>query len=129
MKTTEKDVLKICKGWYDKEKYNNEMEALKAYQVRECGLEFRDISAKDVMDFALLSAAKEFFKTSDWAYFFKEGLLDDIDWHNFFKKDGSIDFNYEYLCKKLIVYLSLLKVKENDKWIIDFSDYDDNIII
>ena len=31
MKTTAKDVILLCKGWYDKEKYPTMLEALKQY--------------------------------------------------------------------------------------------------
>lgn len=31
MKTTAKDIILLCKGWYDKEKYSSILEALKAY--------------------------------------------------------------------------------------------------
>lgn len=38
MKTLEKDILLICKGWYS-EKYNNVLEAFNAYYHKEYGCE------------------------------------------------------------------------------------------
>ena len=39
MRTLEKDILLICKNWYNEEKYNSTLEALNGYYHKEYGCE------------------------------------------------------------------------------------------
>ena len=50
----EKDVILICKGWYNKEKYESVMDALKAYQCEKCGTSLEYLKPKPVTNLLIL---------------------------------------------------------------------------
>ena len=125
-----KDILLICKGHYNKEKYNFSIDALKAYQTEYCGLEPNCINDGIVLNI-LLDVAREYFKDFEWYWWmFKEGIIKDID----FAESGlmpkkyperEIKLSYQYLIEKFILAICMLPVKDdNDNWIIDLSEYD-----
>lgn len=125
-----KDILLICKGHYNKEKYDSPIDALKVYQAEYSGCEKKYITDETILTI-LLDVAKEYFKDFEWYWWmFKEGIVKDID----FAQSGlmpkkyperEIKLSYQYLIEKFIIGLCMLPVKDNkDNWIIDLSEYD-----
>lgn len=131
----EKDIILICKGWYNKEKYHSIIEALKAYQCEYCGNTLQDIPYEDVLRFALYPVAEKYFKQQDWMYLFREMIAKDISFNRFEqicinKATKDISLSYEYLCNVFIRQITLLQVlKDDGKVIIDFSEYPKNHVI
>jgi hypothetical protein len=124
IKTTEKDILLICKGWFDHGKYKDVLEALKDYQATYTGSNREDITDKNVLDFRLFTVAETYFKSYDWSEMLKDRLYKDIFWQHELKVD------YNYLCWLLITQIHNLQVKkDNSEWIIDLSAYDEIVII
>ena len=119
IKTTEKDILLICKGWFDHEKYTDKLEALKDYQAKNTRSNKEDITDKNVLDFRLFTVAEIYFKPYHWSEMLKDRLYKDIFWQHELKVD------YNYLCWLLIRQINSLTVKKDNEWIIDLSAYDE----
>jgi hypothetical protein len=77
VKELEKDVLLICKGRFNSNKYFSIIHALKEYQARECGIEVSEITDIDVFLFSLLPTMQSFFEVGNY-----ESILSDrISYH------------------------------------------------
>lgn len=126
MRTKEKDLLMICKGYYNN-KYHTTFDALKAYQSKITGCSVENITDMHIFN-SLLNAAVDFFYPNDWKQLITDGLVNDMLYAQsgimpeiYPEKD--IKITYRYLIDKFIMILALLQVKENDEWIIDLTDY------
>ena len=61
-KTLEKDILLICKGYYNKEKYKSILDAFNAYYHREYGCEDITMDERFAVNLFLKPCVKEFLK-------------------------------------------------------------------
>lgn len=132
MKTTEKDILMICKGYYDKEKHKSLEDALDAYYRREY----------DVSKESLPTLSYEFMFSLWFKYCIREFLIPEKIgefYHNMiaeeslpeknyfgvncFNKEPAKDF-YEVMFHRCVKWLQLMKVRDKDgNWVVDLSDY------
>ena len=130
-KTLEKDILLICKGYYDKNKYKSVLEALNAYYHREYGCEDIIMDEGFALNLFLKPCVKEFLKEREVNlfcenYLFQQsmhevGILHDRIFRKIDVKEMSFD---EVLYYRLISWLCCLRVRDyNNEWIIDLSDY------
>lgn len=63
MKTTAKDVILLCKGWYDKEKYPTILDALKQYYRIHYSTHYEDLLCERfLLKIVLLQAMQEIVK-------------------------------------------------------------------
>lgn len=115
MKTTEKDILLICKGYYS-DKYKDVEDALNAYYVREYG----DFFGGQKLPYAFMNRLwmipcfNEFIKYSTGWFSYtmmNEGSSDDFD---------SVMFH------RMVNWLHDMRVRDGDTVFIDLSDYDRN---
>lgn len=132
-RTKEKDILHICKGWFDKDKHETVYDALKAYQAKYTGCEEKHIPDSSIFRF-ILDTAKEFFRPIDWELLMTDGFTNDIDSAAFgmlknIYPDKEIKLSYKYLIDTIRSRLCMLQVRNDDEWIIDLSDYDKEVII
>ena len=130
-KTLGKDILLICKGYYNKEKYKSVLEAFNAYYHTEYLCEDITMDEGFAIQLFLKPCVKEFLKEREvnWFcenYLFKVsmheiGLSHDRMLRKKEVKEMSFD---EVLYYRLISWLCCLQVKDyNNEWIIDLSDY------
>lgn len=109
MRNQNKDVLAICKGKYDTEKYSSQFDALKAYYMREYWMEERFVTNEYILKVLLLPALSEYLKRHQW-----EQLCYDI----IVAKMECLD-----VILKIISILNLTTVRDYSIWIIDLSEY------
>jgi len=120
-----KDILQICKGWYNKDKFNTILDALKAYQCKEtyCESQYMNLSSIYLW---LIDTAKEIFTIDDWSNLFIYTIPEDLRFNTYnLKSQGYYAFDYEYFCGLIISKLTLMDVKnDSGEWIIDLSEYE-----
>ena len=129
MKTPDKDILKICKGFCSN-KYNTPFDAVKAYQAEYTGNNIDYLTDEDVLDFLIAMGVDDLFTIHNYKHLFKEILIKEF-------KRGELrlsyippfEMSYRYLADLYIRELSLLKIKDGNNWLIDMSDYDSNNIL
>lgn len=123
------DIIKICKGYYDKDKYDSVLSAIKSYQSKVCGVDEKYITYDDVLNFGLFKTAEKYFKQSDWIEMLKERIWkNDILFQSLFHKDD-VNFDGAYICNLLIGQIDGLQVRDDHGWSIDLSDYQEKEII
>jgi len=129
MRMLEKDVLMICKGWFnaDSRSAGTELceDALFDYQSLKTGCDKQYLTDNDIFEFCLLPAMKSFFDQSDWIEMIKERMVKDVIFSNMDRK--TIILTQKYINKLCVRQLTSLDVKNivTGKWVIDLSDYDD----
>ena len=123
--TKSKDILLICKGWYNKDKSDNELEALKAYQSMRTGCESKYITIDNIYTW-LLETATDFFTPYDWWTIFHNKIPSDLRMNKYSPEYyPHVELNIEYLCSLFIRTLCGLDVKNNNgTCIIDLSKYE-----
>jgi hypothetical protein len=136
-RTTEKDILMICKGHCDKEKYKNLEEALDAYYRKYYGVPKKQLpylSHKFVYDLWLKECVREFLipeKKEEfiWNVLIEESLKErDFLGKNCFGEEPVTDF-YDVMYYRITKWLAMMKVKDHQgNWIIDLSGYEGNVI-
>jgi len=128
MRTTEKDILMICKGRYNKEKHENLEAALDAYYRKhyEIPKEELPVLSHEFMMRLWFNRCVETFLQADtirsfWYYVIVEKAYEEKRYLN---QDGCTEF-YEVLYHRIVTWLQLLDVRdENGNWKIDLSDYE-----
>lgn len=132
MKTTEKDILRLCKGYYDYEKYQSLEEALDAYYRREYCVskeEIPELSYQFMVELWFGPCVRAFVTPDNFRIFhqyviFERSFQEVQSFHN----EVHMDF-YEVLYHRLVKWLNLLQVRdEKGNWIVDLSDYEGNVI-
>lgn len=129
MRTTEKDILMICKGHYDKDKHEDLESALDAYYRKYYCVSKEEIpvlSYKFMLKLWLNSCVEAFLQPdtirSFWHYVIVEEAFAE---KRFLNENGCTEF-YEVLYHRIVKWLILLSVRDKDgNWKIDLSDYDD----
>jgi len=131
MKTTEKDILLLCKKHYNVEKYKTLEEALDAYYRKEYGVSKKDLPVLtyEFMCYLWMFPCIKAFLTEDkiplfLQYIFNEKCCYEVGLSN---HNGCTEF-YDVLFHRIVKWLCLLQVKESGKWIVDLSDYEGDII-
>lgn len=114
------DTVLICKGWYNKKKYENDCEALRAYWASIAMVKIEDVGYDAVLQCLLLPACEAFLCNRKFCEIFYDKIFkQDIMMREFekFKKHKSKteyrEMNAEYLIELLIGALFKLK---NDKF-------------
>lgn len=128
MRTTEKDILMICKGHYS-DKYKTLEEALGAYYRKHYSFpkeKIPTLSYKFMLSLWFNNCVKEFLQPdtmhSFWLYVIKEEAYQEKRWMN---ENGCTEF-YEVLYHRIVTWLVLLDVRDkNGNWKIDLSDYEE----
>lgn len=120
-RTKEKDVIHICKGWYDEDKHNSTIDALRAYQVEICETDPKYVTPESILIFSLYPVAEMYFTSRYWIWMFKDNVRRDIKRADMTRRP--IDLNYEYVCDLFISAIQGLQVKNDDGWIIDMDGY------
>jgi|GEM_PF-5921665 len=121
MKTTKTDILRICKGHYNQEKYNSPYEALRAYQIKYTGCEPEHINEQAVLSFFYAIEVDSFLQSYHYKEMIKDRLIHDYEMslYNY----ANFEISYKYMVELYIRQLSMIQVKEGENWIIDLSDY------
>ncbi len=99
----------ICKGWYDKDKYQDVYDALRTYWANIGGLMIEDVCYDHILNTLLLPACEAFLHKRQFCDIFYEKMFkQDIVFRNFqnkLKKDKDTEWqpmNAEYLVDTLI---------------------------
>lgn len=69
------DTVLICKGWYDKEKYENTYEALRAYWAKLCKVDPEDICYDHILNALLLPACEAFLNKRQFCEIFYDRIF------------------------------------------------------
>ena len=133
MKTKEKDILMICKGYYDHEKHKTLEEALDSYYRKHYGISKEEIPVlthRFMLSLWFNNCVKEFLTPetirSFWWYVISEEAFQEKRWLN---ENGCTEF-YEVLYHRIVKWLIFLNLKDDEgNWIIDGSDYKKEYII
>lgn len=125
MKSTEKDVLMICKGHYDHRKYKTIKEALDEYYRKNYRVSKEivpELSYHLIVNFFLNECIKTFITTDTISCFLYKIILEET-LEEKIKDNVSTEF-YKILYYRIVKWLSSLRVMDkHDNWIIDLSDY------
>lgn len=124
MKTTAKDVILLCKGWYDHDLYPTVLEALKQYYRKNYSINMEDsLNERFVFRIILLEAMKEIAeKYPDRLWGFINGYL--AYGEMIFGVPDESNNNYDYqMFYRIINFLSKLKMKGDGIVEIDTSEY------
>jgi len=124
MKTTAKDVILLCKGWYDKEKYPTILDALKQYYRKNYSDQFEDqLNEKFLLRIVLQQVMYEIVK------YYPDRLIGLINIYLFSDNvfhivpdENNHDYDYR-LFYKINYFLCNLKMRGNGFINIDTSDY------
>lgn len=123
MKTTAKDVILLCKGWYDKKKYPTILEALKQYYRKNYCTDMEDLlNERFILRVILIEVMREI------ASKYPDRLIEFV---NGYLTYGEILFipneknnNYDYqLFYRIVNYLSRLKMRGDGCIEIDTDEY------
>ncbi len=108
------DTVLICKGWYNREKYPNEYEALRAYWATIAEISVKDIGYATVLQCLLLPACEAFLCNRKFCEIFYERIYKlDIVMREFEKiKTEYREINAEYLIEILTDALFALRNDE-----------------
>jgi hypothetical protein len=113
-KTHGKDIMLLCKGWYDKEKYKTLKDALIEYYHKNYGCEDITPDYGFINQVLLKPAIEEFAETNSKLLI--HYLLDDDILLKTKETDGTYD---NELYNRLTIFLNMLIVKDH----IDTSEY------
>lgn len=81
------DTVLICKGWYNKDKYTSDYEALRAYWAKLAGMDPEDICYDHVLRTLLLPACEAFLTPRQFCEIFYDKIFkQDIVFRNFQSK-------------------------------------------
>lgn len=124
-KTLGKDIMLLCKGWYNKEKYKTTKDALITYYHKEYGCEDIDPDFNFINVVLLQPAISEFLNdnTKDQfiSYIFTDSIIDVCElWDKYNKKKLSYD---EELYYRLTHFIRRLKTRYYDEVLIDTDQY------
>lgn len=129
MRTTEKDILWLCKGNYDTEKYPRLEDALDFYYRKyyDVSKEYiPELSYEFMIDLWMSSCVNIFLNEKT-----KNSFMYYVIRNKSFKEKYEIgcknkckDF-YEVLFWRIVLWMRLLQVKNEENWIIDLSEYHD----
>lgn len=113
------DTVLICKGWYDKEKYHSDYEALRAYRANIAEVSVENIGYDAVLQCLLLPACEAFLCNRKFCEIFYETIYkQDVVMREFEKikkhksKAEYREMNAEYLIELLIGALFALRNDE-----------------
>lgn len=139
MKTTEKDILMICKGYYDKEQHESLEEALDAYYRREYDVlkdELPELSYEFMFSLWCKPCIREFLIPEKIGEFYHNMIAEESFPEknylgvNCFNKEPAKEF-YEVMFHRFVKWVNCMRIRDKDgNWIIDLSDYagHDNIV-
>lgn len=130
-----KDIILLCKKHYNTEKFKTLLEAFNAYYHKYYGCEDIQMDYKFAVNL-FLRPTIEFLLTSDRIRsFINNGLFDESSFEKRpLNSTGCTEF-YEVLYRRLTTWICLQSVKEKNKetdeweWVIDFSDYKEDVDI
>lgn len=123
MKTTAKDVILICKGWYDKEKYPTVLDALKQYYRINYSSEYEEcLDYNWILNIVLLDTMREIAENYPDRligfvnnYLIYNGILCGMDIYN---------NNYAYqLFHRIVNFLGNLRLRGGGVKEIDTEEY------
>lgn len=118
-KTHGKDIMLLCKGWYDKEKYITLKDALIAYYHRDYGN--TDITPDyGFVNTVLLKPAIEELFTEKLKYLFLQHIFNDS--YIYHMKQPSQTYEEE-LFRRLTGFLFSIRCQTDDSILVNTSDY------
>lgn len=130
MRTTEKDILLLCKGHYDHDKYKTLEEAMLAYYNKHFRYETNQVDVipyKIIVNLLLNECIKAFLNPETqnsfiWYIINQESIKE----RQLSNSEKEMDY-YEIFFHRATTWLCLLDVRDKGKnWIIDLSDYFNN---
>ena len=124
MKTTAKDVILICKGWYDKEKYPTILDALKQYYSKNYSDDYDDfLNERFLLHVILLDTMRELSeKYPDRLIAFINGYL--IQGEIIFGITDESNKDYDnQLFYRIVNFLGRLKMRGDGVNEIDTEEY------
>ena len=127
MRTTEKDILMICKGYYD-DKYKSIKEALNAYYIEHYTYSKEEVSTlsyRFMLSLWFNNCVRAFLQPDTIGSFWFRVIKEESFAENrFLNENGCTEF-YEVLFHRIVSWLTLLDVRDDDgNWKIDLSDYE-----
>lgn len=127
MRTTEKDILMICKGHYKNEHENLES-ALDAYYRKHYCVpkeQIPTLSYKFMLSLWFYNCIEAFLQPDTIRSFLLRVIKEEaFAEKRFLNENGCTEF-YEVLYHRIVTWLILLDVKDkNGNWKIDLSDYE-----
>ena len=128
MKTTEKDILMICKGYYNSGKYNSIEEALDGYYRKHYNISkerLPELSHEFMLSLWFNDCVRTFLQPDTITSFWKQVIvLPAFEEKDFINVNGCTYF-YDVLFYRIVTWLALLDVRDKDgNWKIDLSDYE-----
>lgn len=134
MRTTEKDILMICKGHYDHDKYETLETALNAYYAKHYrypGEDVKPLSYRFMLQLWFNNCVETFLQPDTIRSFWRNVIVEEaFQEKRFLNENGCTEF-YEVLYHRIVTWLILLDVRDKDgNWKIDLSDYEgiENVI-
>ena len=123
MKTTAKDVILICKGWYDKEKYPTVLEALKEYYRKNyCNDMEEHLNERFILRVILIEVMREIAsKYPDRLLGFVNGYLT-YGQMLFMPDENNNDYDHQ-LFYRIINFLARLQMRGDERIEIDTDEY------
>ena len=131
MKTTAKDIILLCKGWYDKEKYPTVLEALKQYYRKNYCDDMEEVlNERFILRVILIEVMREIAsKYSDRLLAFINGYLTYGEML-FMPDENNKDYDYQ-MFYRIVNFLARLKMRgegwqeiETDEYF--YEDYDED---
>lgn len=124
MKTTTKDVILLCKGWYNKEKYPTKLDALKQYYRKNYSEDFEEYLNESFLFKAVLVDVLKWLtlKYPDRLVKFIDGYLSYGE--TIFWIPDETNQNYEYqMFYRIVNFLARLQMRGDGLIEIDTSEY------
>ena len=129
-KATAKDVILLCKGWYDSEKYPNTLEALKQYYRKNYNYGSHDmdddLNEKFIFRVILLEVMKTIAREyPDRMLYFMNGFIGYVDLFFGVDQDNN-DYDYQ-MFHRIVTFLARLQMRGDGYIEIETDDYFEEI--
>ena len=130
MKTTAKDIILLCKDWYNKEKYPTVLDALKQYYRKNYCDDMEDhLNERFILRVVLIEAMREIAnKYPDRLFGFVNGYFTYGEML-FMPDETNNDYDYQ-MFYRIVNFLARLQMRGDERMEIDtdeyfYDDYDD----
>lgn len=124
------DVIAICKGMFDKERYDSRLAALKAYYMREYRMEEKFTEDFFLLKVILMPVAIEYFTSNELCELTMSLFATQYDTDKgFYKPVEGYDTALKFIMDSIISKILLLRVKDDKgNKLVDLSEYDEAVV-
>lgn len=130
MRNQNLDVIAICKGMYDQDKYDTRFSALKAYYMREYAMEEKFTNDFYILKVILMPVISEYLTNSELCSLTLDLFSTQFDIKKgFYHPVEGYDTALKFIIESIIAKITVLRVLDDaDNKIIDLTEYSKAVV-